>query len=264
MRSILAVFALVLAGLAPRPGAAQTPTGLELGLEGYFYSYIEPNFVRQDGPFAGIDARYTWKLGRYFISLDAIAAAGDLNYASNGTGRKADIWNYMGDVRVLAGGDLDLAPAVTASPYSGLGYRLLFDKAGGKVTTTGAVGYDRLSQYLYWPIGVTVGLRFGAWELRPNAEFDYLIRGWQNSYLTEVGFDSDLENAQHHGYGLRGALMAATPTRYGRLSFGPFIRYWNISRSESAAVAVGGAPAGTAFEPANHTLEAGLRLSLGF
>ena len=265
MTSRIATFAvLVLLGLWPVLVQAQTPPGWEIGAEGYYYAYREPHFVAQTGPTLGVNASYTLKRQQLFLTLNGIGDVGKLNYASSGTGQTRGIWNYTGDLRALVGTDVAGPGDTTLSPYTGLGYRLLFDQAGGRSTTTGAVGYDRLSQYLYLPIGLTVGVTSGAWSFKPTVEFDYLIQGWQTSYLSEVGFDNDPVNRQPHGYGLRASFLAETPTRYGRLSFGPFVRYWNIENSVNATVNAAGHPALIVFEPANNTLEAGATIRLGF
>ena len=244
--------------LAAPQATAQVRPGLELGPELYYYSYREPNFVRQSGPFAGLNGSYTAGFGAWFATGNLIGDVGYLDYHSSGTGRLKGIWNFSGDLRGLFGRDLPLSSGVAASPYLGVGYRVLFDKAGGRSTTTGASGYDRLSQYLYLPLGVGLGIASGDWLFRPSVEYDVFLHGMQNSYLSEVGFDADVTNQQRRGYGLRASVLAET----GRLSFGPFLRYWNIENSESAAVSLGGAPAGRVFEPANKTIEAGVTLRL--
>lgn len=261
---MLTLAVLVLAGLSPALARAQTHPGWEIGAEGYYYAYREPHFVAQTGPTLGVSAAYTVKRQQLFLTLNGIGDIGDLNYTSSGTGQIRGIWNYTGDLRALVGADLVGPGETMLSPYTGLGYRLLFDRAGGRSTTTGAVGYDRLSQYLYLPVGLTLGIASGAWTFKPNVEFDYLVQGWQVSYLSEVGYDNDPVNRQRHGYGLRASFLAETPTRYGRLSFGPFVRYWNIGKSVNATLSAGGQPAAVAYEPANNTLEAGATIRLGF
>ncbi len=130
-------------------------------------------------------------------------------------------------------------------------------------TTTGAVGYDRLSQYFYIPVGLSFSFVAGSWILRPSAEYDYLVRGKQTSYLSQAGANGDVSNTQNHGYGLRGALLAETGTPWGRIAFGPFVRYWNIGESKPAFFTVGGVLF-EGIEPHNKTLEAGATLRFRF
>jgi hypothetical protein len=255
---------VVAAALWPAAAMAQTMPGFEIGPELYYYSYREPNFVAQTGPYIGANASYTWVTGGWFFTGNLIADLGYLNYSSNGTGKTTGIWNFTGDLRALAGHDFAVLPSTVASPFTGIGYRILFDQAGGRSTSTGAVGYDRLSRYLYLPIGLALGITTGDWVLRPSVEYDFLIQGAQTSYLTEAGFDNDPTNKQRNGYGLRAAFLAETATSWGRLSFGPFIRYWNIRSSDTAALNFAGAPRFTVFEPANNTIEAGATARLHF
>ena len=243
--------------------AAQTPSGFEIGPEVYSYAYREPNFVAQTGPYVGVNGSYTHSFGPWFVTGNVIAGIGYLDYSSTGTGRIHGIWNYTADLRGLVGRDLPLG-AWVASPYIGIGYRLLFDQAGGRNSTTGAAGYDRLSQYFYIPLGVSLGIAAGDWVFRPSAEYDLFIHGIQTSYVSEVGFDNDPVNQQTHGYGVRAAFLAETRTSWGNIAFGPFFRYWNIGRSQNATLSLGGTPAFTVFEPANNTVEAGATLRWRF
>jgi hypothetical protein len=250
--------------LAPGMAAAQTTNGFEIGPELYYYAYREPNFIAQIGPYVGVNGSYTHTFGPWFVTGNVVAGIGYLNYSSSGTGRIHGIWNYTGDLRALFGRDLPLGGSVVTSPYLGVGYRVLFDQAGGRNSTTGAAGYDRLSQYFYIPLGLSLGISSGEWVFHPSAEYDLFIHGIQTSYISEVGFDNDPENQQTHGYGVRAAFLAETRTAWGHIAFGPFFRYWNIGSSQTALVSLRGAPALVVFEPANNTVEAGATLRWRF
>lgn len=244
--------------------AAQTRSGFEIGPEVYYYAYREPGFIAQTGPYAGVNASYTHTFGdAWFVTANGIAGIGYLDYSSSGSGNIHGIWNYTGDLRGLLGRDLPLG-GVVASPYLGLGYRVLFDQAGGRSSTAGAAGYDRLSQYFYIPFGLTLGIAAGDWLFRPSAEYDLFVHGIQTSYVSEVGFDNDPVNRQKNGYGVRASFLAETLTEWGRIAFGPFFRYWNIRSSKTATLSLGGTAAFTVFEPANNTVEAGATLRWRF
>lgn len=257
------LLAAVLFCLVSGAAAAQTRSGFEIGPEIYYYAYREPGFIAQIGPYAGVNGGYTHVIGPWFLTGNVIAGVGYLDYSSSGTGTIHGIWNYTADLRGLVGRDLPLG-AWVASPYLGFGYRLLFDQAGGRNSTTGAAGYDRLSQYFYIPLGLSLGIHAGDWVFRPSAEYDLFIHGIQTSYISEVGFDNDPVNQQTHGYGVRAAFLAETRTAWGDIAFGPFFRYWNIGRSQNATLSLGGTPAFTVFEPANNTVEAGATLRWQF
>lgn len=247
--------ALGLAWLAPAVATAQTREGWELGPEGYYYAYREPNAMHQIGGFAGVNTGYTYKIGPAFLTGNGIFDVGYLNYKSDGTGNLNGKWNVVGDFRVLAGVDLMQNEWFGVSPYTGFGYRFLYEWGSGRTTTTGAVAYDRLSQYFYIPAGLGFSFAAAGWVIRPSAEYDFLVRGKQISYFSQVG-GSDLTNQQNHGYGLRGTLLFER----GAIAFGPFVRYWDIGESKLSVIApgVGG------IEPHNKTLEAGATLRFRF
>jgi outer membrane protein OmpA-like peptidoglycan-associated protein len=53
-------------------------------------------------------------------------------------------------------------------------------------------------------------------------------------------------------------------TEAGKLSFGPFLRYWSVRVSDLAAINADGQFVGFAFEPISHTWEAGFGATLNF
>ena len=250
--------ALGLAWLVPSMATAQTRGGWELGPEGYYYAYREPHFVKQIGPFAGVNTSYTYKSGPAFLTANGIFDVGYLNYSSDGTGKLNGLWNITGDFRLLAGADVMRNEWFGFTPFTGLGYRLLYEFGNGRKSTTGALGYDRLSRYFYIPVGLGFSFAAGGWVIRPSAEYDFLVRGQQSSYLSQAGA-VDVTNQQNHGYGLRGTLLF----EYGPVAFGPFIRYWNIGESKPAFFGAGGFEF-VGVEPHNKTIEAGGTLRFRF
>jgi hypothetical protein len=250
--------------LLPASAMAQTVPGWSIGPEVYWYEYREtPSFVYQWGPFGGVDTSYTFKFNNVFATLDGDVDVGYLDYKASGSGRLNGIWNYKGDVRALFGVDLGVSPSFYISPFVGAGYRVLFESQGGRATTVGQVAYDRLSQYYYLPLGIATSITAGSWVLRPTAEYDLFIGGNQTSYLSQVGFNEDLNNRQTVGYGARASLLADTRTPWGRVAIGPFFRYWNIGSSRQVPGFIGN-NAAVFFEPPNNTVEAGLALHFLF
>src|SRR6266436_2945040 len=67
---------VALAWLVPSAAAAQTLPGWEIGAEGYYYAYREPNLMHQTGPTAGVNASYTYKVGTAFLTANGIADVG--------------------------------------------------------------------------------------------------------------------------------------------------------------------------------------------
>lgn len=236
-----------------------------IGADVHHQAYREPSLgVSENGWLGGLtlDGRMEYNLWQ--LRGEMLVDYGRMDYSGSGTANGIDDVEF--EARGLIARVLPLDPqGDQLTPYVGLGYRLLSDQLGGKVTSTGAVGYDRLSQYEYLPIGIEtlVGIAPG-WSIKPTAEYDYFLHGTQDSYLSQVSRSlSDLHNTQHSGYGLRGSLMVrmagATP-----IEFGPYVRYWNIKQSDTQPVAFRGVTIGSGFEPANHTTEAGLAVKPWF
>jgi hypothetical protein len=272
MRRALMPWLVALIGLAPASAIAQTAPGWWVGPEAYWYTYREvPSFVYQWGPFAGINGGYTYKIRNFFLAVEGYADLGYVDYKSNaptaglpnGSGRVNGIWNYKGEFRALIGGDIGHPGSFYISPFTGFGYRILFENGQGRTSTTGAVGYDRLSQYLYVPLGLGTSFTAGSWVLRPTVEYDLFITGQQTSYLSQAGL-FDITNRQTEGYGARASFLMETGTPWGRIAFGPFFRWWDIHDSRASVTPIGGGLALVAVEPHNETIEAGMSLRFLF
>ncbi len=243
---------------------AKISDSFEIGVEGTYYQYREPDFAKLQGYGFGLEATYTYNWRNYFLKANAIGDYYDLNYSSNGTGSDNGIADYKGDFRGLFGYNFHFNKKMTLSPYVGLGYRILFDAEGEKITNVGASGYDRRSQYFYAPIGTGFGFHVGNWGLSTFGEFDYLIQGYQTSYLSDDGFDNNLSNTQNSGYGIRGNFLVTPPIDFFDFTFGPYARYWHIDASDFQPLYQGGVQVGTGQEPNNNTLEVGLEATLTF
>jgi hypothetical protein len=137
--------------------------------------------------------------------------------------------------------------------YTGLGYRRLLDPSGGSVTSTGAYGYDRLSQYTFIPVGSIFYIKDSG---RFRAQYNHFIQGTQKSYLSQGGQYQDVTNNQNSGYGLDLSYTAKNNRWEG------YFRYWNIDKSnEEIVYRVNGSRYGTGWEPHNNTIEIGYRHS---
>jgi len=127
----------------------QTRTGNEIGLSLGSYRYQEPGIMSLKGAKIGLDMRVTRELaGGPFLRGDFRYAFGAVDYASNGTGSASGNQDWYIEGRVLIGKDLLFNRSVYAL-YTGLGYRYLFNDARG-ITSTGAAGYRRESNYLWF------------------------------------------------------------------------------------------------------------------
>jgi hypothetical protein len=149
--------------------------------------------------------------------------------------------------------------SITEYLYQGLGYRQLLN-AG---SDSGA--YDRVSRYLYVPIGLTIDMKLGInWSLIINSEYDVLVYGVQQS---ETILPS--RHLQSKGYGVRLGITANKKlNKKIRMFFGPFIRYWDIACSEKHSYYEKGKEGEAIeyrdWEPRNFTVEYGLKVGVDF
>ena len=260
----IAAAVLLLSGAAAAQNKITYSYGF--GVEAHRQEYREPSLdVTEKGWFGGVTGDAIAALGLWQLRVDGRLAYGMMSYSGSGTEDGIDDFVFEG--RVMIGRAIPLGPGGNRiTPYFGYGYRLLSDYLGGHTTSTGAAGYDRMSQYHYLPIGIEGGFRLNqSWAVKPTVEYDWLIRGTQDSYLSQaVGGFGDLHNTQDSGWGLRGAIMFQTMTGGTAIEFGPFVRYWNIEQSDTKPVTFQGVTVGGGFEPANHTIEAGTALKILF
>jgi hypothetical protein len=237
--------------LAANHGFAQTSAGFEFSSKLGFYEYKEPGYMKIDGPVLGLGAKYSHALGTDdFIQIDASGNAGFLDY--QGSGNLNNTENYSTDVRALYLKNYTLKEGTVLTPYAGLGYRFLYNDLRG-ITTTGASGYRRLSHYVYLPVGVMTYLNDGYGnKIELNAEVGLLIRGYQQSYLSDVFSNvSDLKNEQKTGHNLRLSALYKFESVY----VGPYYNRWSVGRSSVENGWV---------EPKNSTNEFGLMLKFKY
>lgn len=243
---------------AAQPNPLLNRRGWEAGGQISSYRYEEPNFMKLSGGRIGGVGAYTFTFpNRVYLRIDGRASYGLLDYESVGTGTQDDVPDFTTEARVVVGYDFLAGESVALSPYIGFGYRYLYNDLTG-YSSTGAVGYERISQYIYVPIGIT--MRFRAAErlvIAPTLEYDWFLRGRQESYLSDTGLGySDATNTQKNGRGYRAYLMFETR----RWSLGPYTHYWKIKDSDVVQIA----PGTFAFEPENTTREYGVEFRWRF
>lgn len=225
----------------------------ELGWQASRYRYDEPDLMHLSGYRGGLVGAYTYERGDVFQKVDLRGSYGQLRY--EGSGVQEGVPDFLMEARWVIGRRLDrqLSPA----PYAGLGYRYLFSDLRG-FTSTGAVGYRRFANYLYAPVGVSWRMPArGAWTLVPSVEWDFFLRGWQITKLSDTGLgNNDVTNKQTSGYGYRLAAMFEN----GTWAWGPWLHYWDIKDSDVQPIGMGQ----FGLEPANHTLEFGLEIRRRF
>lgn len=271
---------------------------LELGPEIYYYKYTERIGVKDTGTFHGMFFNYTYRisqnqpihsLGDIFsdankvnmFRLEGRAATGLIDYEGSGTWD--GIRDIVGEIRGLAGYDIPVTEQVRITPFSGVGYRYLFDDFSSVPDRTidGVnyySGYDRESDYTYIPLGLEAEKKLSeGWSIQATAEYDFFLVGHQKSHFEDEQFAGDnpgfetLKNKQKHGSGFR--VSARLTKETGKLDFfvEPYFRYWHIKDSEIDFVTINGqllcdeddlCDAG--LEPDNKTRELGVKVGVSF
>ena len=105
------------------------------------------------------------------------------------------------------------------------------------------------------------------WSIGGTGEYDLFLWGKQKSHIPVTGFNdvyNDVENRQKNAFGFRGSI--ALGKKYKKVIFegGPFIKYWNIKKSEIETLKYFGTPVGSAWEPKNNSTEVGVKLAVKF
>jgi hypothetical protein len=114
------------------------------------------------------------------------------------------------------------------SIFAGVGYRHLKDNSGGMLTNINKVGYDRYSEYTYFPVGFIYKYKSN-WTLKN--QYNFWGKGKQRSYIGE--HDSNyiyvIENEQGYGYGLDFTLSREL---FSNISIHTFYRFWEVDDSD--------------------------------
>jgi len=264
------VFTLFLGALAaPAQTGPIKENSFNIGMESEGIFYREPSLgVKEDGATLGVYGDYKYRPQQLENSIiNVFDLNGHVEYADmqyKGSGKIKNVPDVLGEPRFWIGKDLNLTESSTLTPYLGIGYRALFDHLDGKTSSTGAQGYDRLSQYLYAPVGFEISTQAVAgWELGFSSEYDIFIRGWQKSYLSTFTGLPDVTNTQKRGYGVRGSINIIKKMDRFNIVISPYIRYWNVKQSDTVT-ATGSLFQVTGYEPANHSTEYGLQAGIQF
>jgi len=257
--TVFALITLILPTAAHADNDADDSLRIEAGTELYDYSYEEPGIMENEGTFYGLTGAVTYRKAPCLMMLDGGLAWGQVDYSSPGSGTMDDIDDFRFEIRASLGREFMLNEVVRITPYAGIGYRYLNDDASYKLTSLGAFGYERESNYYYSPLGVIVTLEPSRdWTIRLTGEYDLFWSGTQKSHLGYVPGYYDIENDQDSGYGVRGSVAVTRTGDIIDLTIEPFVRYWDIDNSNVTVD-----PDGDGWiEPANETVEAGVRLTV--
>ena len=253
--------------------SSQPVVPFEIGTELSHYAYDEPGVMKTSGIMAGISGVVTTPAPQGIgvidlFRIEAELAWGNVDYSS-AEGTINGINDTMIEARALAGKEVYSNGTSAVTFFSGFGYRHLHDNGGGKVTSGGSPYYDRESNYSYIPLVLELSsIKRHGWNIGGSVEYDYFLGGTQESELTDAintgnTYSDDLENRQHHGYGLRVSLKATKKFHTCSLLIEPFLRYWKVGTSDEDTIEVNmsGIPY---VEPKNSTTQYGLKVALLF
>lgn len=243
-----------------------TTHSFEIGLETIYVDYKEDSVPMSiDGPMYGLLGDYTLHAeNRIMFNVNLEFLFGELDYTGatwDGTPSTADTDDWIVELRSLLGYDFHISGQHIVTPFIGIGYRYWNDEIGG------IGGYEREIEYWYSPIGIkTISPLSDNWTWGASVEYDHLWEGNTTSHLSgAVAGLNDPEVNQEDGYGVRISLQFRRElTRNRGLIIEPYLRYWEIDRSDNATLTFGGAPIGFVWEPENDTTIYGLRLSYKF
>lgn len=238
---------------------------IEFGTEISYIKYKEPDVMEEDGVMFGI-AGGVKKRQKIILSADGRLAFGQVDYSSSTTGNIDGIDDLIFEIRATAGYEIPTTGTFKYIPYLGFGYRYLNDDSAGMTSSTGDRGFERESNYFYSPVGIETSINLkNSWTMSVFVEYDHFWRGKQVSHLSDVslGYD-DIENTQKKGYGVRGSLKFVKDGETYDIIIEPFIRYWNIKKSEETAITFAGVIIGRGYEPKNSSLETGIKFAFGF
>ena len=249
---------------------SQIVLSAELTFDMTSYSYREVdqngNFFMEDksAPFLfsvgirnwGDDKSIAKKRSSNWMSLYTLEYSfGNVDYTSAGTGTmkkeyyKSRLEYYVSTISKVGANDL--------KPFIGLGYRDLLDDSGFKQSSTNHLGYDRLSQYFYMPIGA---IWYMSETLSLKSQYNYFILGKQTSFLNEIlpnNYSINPENTQSIGWGVDLTLRSKLNNKWSTYGF---FRSWNIEDSDLTSCS----PLTYCMEPKNQTHEIGAGISYNF
>ena len=250
---VLAIGFFLILGIGGVSAESSKKFFLEFRPEISHISYKESD-IKEEGTMYGVAGLFAYR-NKIMLRAEGRVSFGQVDYSNSEEINNID--DYMLEFRGLVGYDFPVLKSSQLTPYIGIGYRYLND----------AFDYERESGYLYSPIGVEFLTPLGnRWSILLTGEYDLFWYGKQKSYLSDIlpGLN-DIENRQKNGYGWRGSIIFQKEYKKVIFEGGPFIRYWNIKKSEEESITYLGYETGyIAWEPKNKSTEIGLLVGIKF
>lgn len=270
--SVVVFILLVLSATEGLPGWIRADLKVdEFAFELSQITYKEPGVMSEKGTMLGFSFS-TASYGSSMLKAEFRFSSGSVNYeGSYDDGTPLSMNNipdsgyelrFLGGKRISASNEFSYSnPGESAVYlYTGFGYRYLNDNSSAF-----AGGYEREANYFYSPVGIEIipaSVAGDNWSRGATLEYDIFWNGKQISRLSDAdpGYN-DMVNAQNHGYGYRLAVKFQNP----KTVIEPFIRYWNIKKSEDTDIYYDGEYTGYyGYEPENNSTEIGIKVGVKF
>jgi len=223
----------------------------------------------------GLNAQYSYGILHYSSNFYRIYCF-DSYIASTIT--ETDIRDHLFETKVNIGYSTNFL-GFECIPKLGFAFRYLYDnqqeaKLSGfvlerntfpQVNKLNSKAYNRISRYLYIPIGFNLTkIISDKWSSSFGFEFDYFIKGWQSSFLSEADTNMiNIRNNQTKGFGLHTSLsLTRLINETMHISIVPFINLWKIEKSDQVKFFKDPLDKRTGNEPKNTTFNIGLSLKI--
>jgi len=243
-------------------GAARLKSWQLGGIASYGH-YSEHGLMQLQGPRSGVSAaRQLRPYGAWEIAIQGQLQLSAMRYSSPISGELSNVPDLETDLRItaqypLSSTSADAPDAWQWSAYAGLAYRLHYNDLRG-FSSLGSIGYRRLNQRIYAPVGLQV-TRPSASALSARLEFTPALYGTHRSYMSDVGADRDATAVQQSsGWGLEIGWLAWPDWRLSAHH-----RQWSTTATDPWASTRFGMTR-RYYEPASQWRETGLQLRRQF
>lgn len=215
----------------------------EIGLDTMLWDYTEYSdgrkFMNDKGMLYGARFSFQQLLNRaksVLFKVDARLLAGQTKYdgalvdlnTGERTPHQTDSDNLIFEARPVFGWVISTPIGLAITPSAGLALRYLINPSRGR---TGE--YTRETTYLYAPLGLRLDYAVNdVYRLGLETRYDYLIMGFVESKLSEVGESQDISNRQDSGHGYEIAFNNFFAVGHTEFKIAPYYRVWKIKDSD--------------------------------
>jgi hypothetical protein len=242
------------------PGILQ---GWQLGGVMSHGRYRERGLMQLQGPRLGVWAAKSLPAqGHWQPTVQGQLQSSAMRYSSPISGELANVPDHELDLRLTVLHPLTPSLASPWGPlqlgaYAGLGYRLHYNDLRG-TTTQGHIGYRRLNQRLYLPLGLQ--LQTPAFNpVTLSLAYTPALYGSHTTYMTDVGGTKDATEPQKS----QGWLLQASWQPQPGWHLSAYHRQWTTKATTSWQSTINGVTK-SYVEPASEWQETGIKLSRQF